>query len=129
MWNKAKHSIDIRNICWVPFLYSMDLGFLKTPVFCMYHLLHVYGQRSPKIPSSQWHLMFEKLLCMSFNTLGRWSKDYFPSFICLERMLMIRCQFSLHFFLNCLANWYLNKEHLLLLLFLYILLNLGKCAT
>lgn len=78
---------------------------------CIYCLLHVYRPWLPKIPSNQW----EKLLCMSFNTQGRWPKDSFIFFISLERMLMNRCQFSSYFFFLssvCLTNWCLNKADL-----------------
>ena len=67
-----------------------------------------------------------KLLCVNFNAQGRWPKDYFTSLICLERMLMIRCQFSVFFPPQCLANCCPKKEGLLLLLCLYILPNKEK---
>ena len=55
---------------------------------------------------------WDKLLCMSFNTQGRWPKDSSIFFIGLERMLMNRCQFSSYIFFFssiCLTNWCLNK--------------------
>ena len=88
----------VGNIYWVLPLSGMDVGFQKSPVVYMYCVLHVYEQRPPKIPSSQWHFLLEKSLWVSFNTQGRWPKDSFASFISLERMLIIRCQFSLCFF-------------------------------
>lgn len=114
----------------------MDLEFQESSVVCIVPIhafylpsISAYEQRPPKIPNSQWYFLLEKLLSVGFNTQGAWPKDFFASFISLERMLMISCQFSLCFFLlNYLTNWCLNKAGLLLILFLCILLNLGKCV-
>ena len=83
-------SQEITVAVYTAFYMSIDHGYQKFPA------------------TSGW----DKLLCMSFNTQGRWPKDSSIFFIGLERMLMNRCQFSSYFFFFssiCLTNWCLNK--------------------